>query len=176
MLDTVLSAIKSREGKTFIEKLYYEYESQMYSAAFAILRHKQDAEDAVQSAFLKNIEHLPELNLDFDLKTRSLLTIITKNIALNQIKKRKQRLKYEVDIEDYEMISVNEDFDKVSFKEIQSLLAVLPDDLKHVIILRFVHDFSPEIIAGLLNITESAVYKRITAARKLLNSAKEKML
>lgn len=173
MLDTLLAQLETEEEKTLIEKLYYEYESQMYSTAFAILQHKQDAEDAVQSAFLKIIEYLPKLNMDLNLQTQSLLTVITRNIALNKIKKRKQRLKYELDIEDYETIPVIDDFDKISFKKIQSLVDKLPDDLKNVVIMRFILDYNPKTIAGLLDITESAVYKRITAARKLLKSSTE---
>lgn len=173
MLDTILSVIESQEEKAIIERLYYEYESQMYSAAFAILRHKQDAEDAVQSAFLKIIEYLPTLNLDLNLQTQSLLTLITRNIALNEIKKRKQRLKHELEIENLETIPVIEDFDKISYKEIQKLVEQLTDDLKNVIIMRYILDYSPKMIAELLDITESAVYKRIAAARKLLKSSTE---
>lgn len=173
MLDTILSVIESQEEKAIIERLYYEYESQMYSAAFAILRHKQDAEDAVQSAFLKIIEYLPTLNLDLNLQTQSLLTLITRNIALNEIKKRKQRLKHELEIENLETIPVIEDFDKISYKEIQKLVEQLTDDLKNVIIMRYMLDYSPKMIAELLDITESAVYKRIAAARKLLKSSTE---
>ncbi len=173
MLDAILSAVESQEEKTLIEKLYYEYESQMYSTAFAILQHKHDAEDAVQNAFLKIIEYLPKLNLDLNLQTQSLLTIITRNIALNEIKKRKQRLKYEIDIEKLETIPVIEDFDKISYKEIQNLVDQLADDLKNVIIMRYILDYRPKMIAELLDISLSAVYKRIAAARKLLNSTTE---
>lgn len=173
MLDAILSAIESQEEKTLIEKLYYEYEAQMYSAAFAILQHKQDAEDAVQRAFLKIIENLPTLNLDINRQTQSLLTVITRNIALNEIKKRKRRFEFELDNDNSEAIPFIEDFDKISFGEIQSLVDKLPDDLKNVIIMRFILDYNPKIIAGLLDITESAVYKRIAVARKLLKSFAE---
>lgn len=173
MIDVILSAIESQEEKTLVEKLYYEYESQMYSAAFAILHHKQDAEDAVQSAFLKIIEYLPKLNLDLNQQTQTFLTVITKNIALNEIEKRKRRLKRELDVRDLETLPIVEDFEKISFKEIQSLVDKLPYDLKIVIIMRFILDYDSKMIAELLDITESAVYKRIAAARKLLKSAAE---
>ena len=173
MIDVILSAIESQEEKTLVEKLYYEYESQMYSAAFAILHHKQDAEDAVQSAFLKIIEYLPKLNLDLNQQTQTFLTVITKNIALNEIEKRKRRLKHELDIQDVETLPIVEDFEKISFKEIRDLVDKLPHDLKIVIIMRFILDYDPKMIAELLDITESAVYKRIAAARKLLKSTAE---
>ncbi len=173
MLNVILSAVESQEEKTLIEKLYYEYESQMYSTAFAILQRENDAEDAVQTAFLKIIEYLPKLNLGLNPQTQSLLTITTRNIALNEIKKRNGRLKHEINFENIDAIPFIENFDKVSFKEIQSLVAKLPDDLKNVIILRYILDYSPRMISELLDITESAVYKRIAAARKILKITAE---
>lgn len=175
MLETILSAIESQEEKILIENLYYKYESQMFSAAFAILKHEQDAEDAVQSAFLKIIEHLPDLTLDENRQTQALLTIITKNIALNEIQKRNRRLKHEIDIdiEELETISVIENFDKISFEDIRNLIDKLPYDLKVVIIMRYILDYNPKMIAELLGIKESAVYKRIAAARKLLKNTME---
>ena len=173
MLDALLTQLETEEEKALIEKLYYKYESQMYSTAFSILQHKQDSEDAVQSAFLKIIDYLPKLNLDLNLQTQSLLIVITRNTALNKMKKRKQQLKYEIDIEDYENIPFIEDFDKLGYKDIQNMVDSLPDDLKNVIVLRYILDYSSKTIAEILDITESAVYKRITAARKLLKSTME---
>lgn len=170
MLDSLLSAIESVEEKTLIEKLFHEYETQMYSTAFSILHSRNDAEDAVQSAFLKIIDYLPELNLGLNPQTQSLLTITTRNIALNEVKKRNRRLKNEIDFEDVGTIPDIRDFDKIGYKEIGDLVAKLPEDLKNVIILRFILDYSPQMTANLLDITESAVYKRIAAARKLLKS------
>ena len=89
------------------------------------------------------------------------------------MKKRKQQLKYEIDIEDYENIPFIEDFDKLGYKDIQNMVDSLPDDLKNVIVLRYILDYSSKTIAEILDITESAVYKRITAARKLLKSTME---
>ena len=168
MLDVILSQIETEEEKTLIEELYMEYEAQMYGTAYAILRHRQDAEDAVEGAFLKVIEHLPTLNLALNRQTRALLLVITRNIAYNELKKRNLRLKHESDIVDTEEISVTEDLEKLDFKDIQKLIETLPCDLKNVIIMRFMLDYSAEQTAELLDISTSAVYKRTAAARKLL--------
>lgn len=145
----------------------------MYSAAYAILRHKQDAEDAVQSAFEKVMEHILDYDLDINQDTQLLLTVITRNIARNEIKKRNRKLEHEFDVDIDEIVSVNEDYDKISFEEIKSFIFKLPFDLKSVIVMRFILDKSPNDIADLLDITESAVYKRIAAARKLLKHIME---
>ena len=108
MLDSLLLVLETEEEKTLIEKLYNEYESQMYSVAYSILKHRQEAEDAVEIAFLKVIECLPRLHLGINMQTQVLLTIITRNTALNQIKKINKQLNHESYGEDIESIHVAE--------------------------------------------------------------------
>lgn len=178
MLDTLLAQLETEEEKTLIEKLYQEYQGQMYNAAYTILQHQQDSEDAVQSAFEKVIKHISDYDWDFSQNTQLLLTVITRNIARNEIKKRNLKLEHELDIDYFdpdfeETISVNEDFNKITFEQIKDLIYKLPVDLKNVIIMRFILDKNPKTIADFLDITESAVYKRISAARKLLKDIME---
>ncbi len=173
MLDILLAQLETKEEKELIEKLYHEYQAQMYSAAYAILQHKQDSEDAVQSAFEKVMEHILDYDLNINQDTQLLLTVITRNIARNEIKKRNRKLEHEFDVDIDEIVSVNEDFDKISFEEIKNFISKLPFDLKNVIVMRFFLDKSPNDIANLLDIIESAVYKRIAEARKLLKDIME---
>lgn len=173
MLDILLARLETEEEKTLIEKLYHEYQAQMYNAAYAILHHPQDSEDAVQSAFEKIMEHISDYSWDLNQNTQLLLTVITRNIARNEIKKRNLKLERELDIDDVkldfeEILSISEDFNKITFDQIKNLINKLPIDLKNVIIMRFILDKSPKTIANFLDITESAVYKRIATARKLL--------
>ena len=54
-----LSALDSQEKKSKFEQIYLAYRKQMYYAAFQILQHDEDSEDAVHHAFIKiavNIE------------------------------------------------------------------------------------------------------------------------
>ena len=168
MLDTLLSVLETEEEKTLIDKLYSEYESQMFSTAYSILQHKQEAEDAVENAFLKIIEHLSNLHLDINIHTQALLTIMTRNIALNEIKKQKRQFDHEIDIDDIETISAPEFEDDLSYSKIKKLINELPSDLKHVVIMRYILGYTAEETAELLDISPSAVYKRISASKKLL--------
>lgn len=178
MLDILLSRLETEAEKTLIEKLYHEYQAQMYNTAYAILNHPQDSEDAVQSAFEKVMEHISDYNWDLNQNTQLLLTVITRNIARNEIKKRNQKLEHEIDIDDVNLdfekiLSINEEFNKITFDQIKNLINKLPTDLKNVIIMRFILDKNPKTIADFLDITDSAVYKRIAAARKLLKDIME---
>ena len=52
-----LSALDSQEKKSKFEQIYLAYRKQMYYAAFQILQHDEDSEDAVHHAFIKIALH-----------------------------------------------------------------------------------------------------------------------
>ena len=58
MLQFYLSMMNSGEDKALVEFLYNEYKQLMFKTAYAILRNRESAEDAVHDAFLRVINHL----------------------------------------------------------------------------------------------------------------------
>ena len=52
--EIMLSAL-TEDDRSFVEKLYLEYGDYMYSVAYGVLKHRQDAEDAVNDAMCKII-------------------------------------------------------------------------------------------------------------------------
>lgn len=173
MLDVLLSVIETEEEKKLITKLYSEYEKQMFSTAYSILQHRQEAEDVVENAFLKVIERLSDFHLDIDIRTQALLTIITRNIALNETKKQRRQHDHEINIDDIESIPVFEFPIDISLSKIKELINKLPDDLKHTVIMRYILGYSAEETAELLDISVSAVYKRISTSKDLLRKFME---
>ena len=173
MLDALLSVLETEEEKMLIEKLYNEYEAQMFSTAYSILKHNQDAEDIVQNAFLKIIEHLSNLHLDINTHTQALLTIITRNISLNEIKKQKRQRNHEIIVYDIETTSFFEFPSDISYSKIKELINKLPDDLKHTVIMRYILGYTAEETAELLDISASAVYKRVSASKDLIKQFME---
>ena len=55
MLQFYLSMMNSGEDKALVEFLYNEYKQLMFKTAYAILRNRESAEDAVHDAFLRVI-------------------------------------------------------------------------------------------------------------------------
>lgn len=51
MLQFYLSMMNSGEDKALVEFLYNEYKQLMFKTAYAILRNRESAEDAVHDAF-----------------------------------------------------------------------------------------------------------------------------
>ena len=62
MLCMLMAMVDSPEDKRKVEKLYEMYNSLMYSVAYGVLNHVQDAEDAVARSWEKIIGHLEKIN------------------------------------------------------------------------------------------------------------------
>lgn len=58
--------------------LYDTYENKMYSIAYSILNNVEQAEDAVQDAFMKLIPYLHKIKNIDNLKTKGLVILTTK--------------------------------------------------------------------------------------------------
>ena len=57
-----LSVLDSQEKKSKFEQIYLTYRKQMYYAAFQILQHDEDSEDAVHHAFIKIAENIEKIS------------------------------------------------------------------------------------------------------------------
>lgn len=53
-----LQIIETDEDKSTFEQIYEAYRGLMFHAAFKVLTHEQDAEDAVHYAFVKIAENI----------------------------------------------------------------------------------------------------------------------
>lgn len=70
--------------------LYHKYTNLMYHVAYGILQNHEDAEDAVQQAFLAVIPHLHKIKNVSDPETKSYLVIIVERKAIDILRARKK--------------------------------------------------------------------------------------
>lgn len=85
-----LTMIENSSDQTKFEELYLTYKKTMFYVATDILKDAYLAEDAVHQAFIRIIENLDKINQIDCHKTRSFIVIITKNIAIDNYRKRKR--------------------------------------------------------------------------------------
>lgn len=91
MLCMVIAMVDSPEEKRKIEKLYEKYNRLMYTVAFKVLKHSEDAEDALMEAWEKIIAHLDKINEIDCQETKSFLVIITERTAIDLYRKKSKR-------------------------------------------------------------------------------------
>ena len=142
----------------------------LYRTAMVILKDADDAEDAVQSAYLKAYMHLESFRGD-----AAFLTWITR-ILINECKMMLRKKKHTAPLEQDEVRkkeSLNEDVvDTLNKSQIKSMLETalldLPEKYRLVYVVREVNDFSTQKAASMLGITEENVKIRLHRAKAII--------
>ncbi len=168
MLNFYLSLLETDEQKDIIRELYTNYEQVMYKIAFSILHNRHDSEDAVHEAFLTIIQNIDKFSLKTVPKMAPLLVIIIRNISINKLHKRS----YVIPLETMDNQPAEDPFESLDSEKPEQILKALKqltNEQKEIIYLKFIADIPTPAIAKLLNITDSAVRKRIRNARRRLS-------
>ena len=78
----IITAIEDAYEREFISEIYTKYYKVMYAKAYSLTRSEFEAEEIVQEAFIKFIEHI-DLLMSFDEnKIQVYIMVTTKNIAI----------------------------------------------------------------------------------------------
>ena len=170
MISGALAILKSEAQRNEMSVFYEKYKSRLLRIAIKILRNEEEAEDAVQDAFLK-IADKPDTFFSLnDEKRIRYAGVVVKNSSIDIYNKSKKmqedELSEEIVYRNDENLTENITFDKISFEEIIAFIDTLPEAQRNVLVLTFSSGLSVDEIGETLNITVSAVYKRLYLARK----------
>ncbi|HWI58220.1 MAG TPA: sigma-70 family RNA polymerase sigma factor [Bacillota bacterium] len=173
------------------EELANRYERQVFTLAWRLLRHQQDAEDVTQQTFLSALEHLPEFRQEASfltwllrIATHAALKIIRKRKGLNTISLEEATTPRESDdvIPHPEFIADwrQSPEELVHAHELRGLLdqALAQLDEKHrlVFVLRDVDGLSIKETAEALGLSEPNVKVRLLRARLQLRERLTRVL
>ena len=183
------------QDRLFAEKIYIEYGKYMYTVAYDILKHEQDAEDAVNDAMCKIIKYLSKFDENADEKTCNMITIcirsIVKNKAIDNYNKRKKHSmlskEYYSNNDDSDEY-IARDFEDKSFslddivikKEeceiVRKALLELTENMQDAVNLVYMCGYSSAEAADFLGISDNAVRARLFKARNKLREVLQKEL
>ena len=143
-----------------------KYGDRLYAAAFNICRQPQDAEDAVQDAFIALYRSDKEFESEEHMK--AWLFRVTVNAAKSTIRLfwNRNRTSYE----DYMESLVFED---ASDKTLMDEVLALPEKYRIVLHLHYFEEYKTREIADILKISENTVKTRLLNGRKLLKTKLE---
>ena len=142
MLIYLLTLIDNEGDRQTFTAIYQEYHVQMEKVALRILSEHNDAEDAVQNAWIQVIKHFHKVS---EIPCEELLfwlISITKNEAL--------------------MIH------DMNYQEIVALFTRLPETYRVTLEMKFLLQYTDHEIAQHLGISETAVSTRVNRGRTLL--------
>ena len=163
-----LQLIETDEDKSKFERIYEAYRGLMFHAAFKLLNHEQDAEDAVHHAFVKIAENITKISEPVCPKTRAFVVTIVENRAIDILRSRKRHQEVSLDAIAYGIPIHTENEDVLS-----ELILKLPAKQRQVIWLKYYHGYSLREIASMLNMSLAAAIKTDQRARKKLEAMYE---
>jgi RNA polymerase sigma factor (sigma-70 family) len=172
---------KDRSHAQF-EELMLPHLNAAYGLARWMMRHPDEAEDAVQDAYLRALEHFDGYQGDGD---KAWLLTIVRNVCLTRLKRSQQSAKV-VMIDDVlgqvEQAMAQNSSDrtlsdpetaaiaKAERSEVHRALHRLPTSFREILVLREFEELSYQEIAGIIGVPIGTVMSRLARARSTLKS------
>lgn len=160
------------EEKEKFEIIYLQYYKLMYSVAYGILRDREETEDSVQEAFLNIYKNIEKISEPICPKTRNYVVIISKNMALNMLRKRQGIVAETLspDIKDDRIETNPETASEAKNVREQIIVAIreMPERYRSCLYLSILYEYTPKEIASALGIKEQSAYKRLKRGKQRL--------
>lgn len=162
-----LNLIEDGEDKSKLEQLYLRYRQLMFAVAIKVLGHSQDAEDAVQQAFLSVLQNLEKISQVDCPKTRAFLVIITERKAIDILRARgKGGVELDENLLGLEIPPPGD-------SPLADAMARLPARDREALLLRYYSGYSAKETAQILGISQSAGEKLLWRAKQRLKALME---
>jgi RNA polymerase sigma-70 factor, ECF subfamily len=148
------AVVRAKSGDNdAIRFLYLRYKDNVYGYVLSILRDAHEAEDVTQTVFIKLISAIHKYEPRHVPFTAWILKV-ARNVALDSLRQRRP-----VPCEEVIESSRPDDYlihDRR--RELEQALETLPEDQRHVVVLRHLVGLSPGQIAHRMGRTESAIH------------------
>jgi RNA polymerase sigma-70 factor, ECF subfamily len=163
-----------KTAATDLESVVHEHSRFVFKVAYSVLRNVEDAEDAVQEAFLRahRSRDLPNIR-----EMKSWLARIAWRVAVNRIHQRPKADRVELTQAGFQARSQEANAEQLLARQeeaalLHRLIVTLPEELRHPLVLSTVEELSSVEIGKMLGIPEASVRTRLFRARQML---KEKL-
>jgi RNA polymerase sigma factor (sigma-70 family) len=156
------------QNSSYFSMLYRKYSGKVYGKCISILKHEDEARDAVQDIFVKIMLNLGNFGEKSQFSTW--IYSITYNFCIDVIrKKKKDKTLFSEDIERAPDVAADEVPDEylleMDMKYLKQVLEELPTGDKMILLMKYQDDMSIKEIADILDKTESAIKMKIKRAK-----------
>ena len=159
----LIEAINKGQLDAF-EVLYYRYRDWVFNLAWRFTRSRSDSLDVLQETFTYLLGKFPGFKLTASMTT--FLYPAVKHISFN-IKKKNLRFSSENDVSD-EIIDSKSNASGNIPGDLTVVLDILPEELREILLMKYVDDMSQEEIAEALNSPLGTVKSRLHRALQIL--------
>lgn len=165
-LKRYIDALKNKDQQAF-EAVYHETKHAVYAMALGIVKDRSLAEDVMQESYMKMVENIYSYNKRY--KFINWLLTITKNTALDTLRKRNRETSVDVAKSDDLFPAVRASEDKRL--EAEHYLSLLSDDEQKIVLLKTVANMTHKEIAELLDRPVGSVTWKYSEALKKMQRA-----
>jgi RNA polymerase sigma factor (sigma-70 family) len=166
----VLRSRAARGDAAAFAAVYERHHQALYRYCRSILRHEEDAQDALQSTFARAFAALQDERRDFELKPW--LFRIAHNEAISILRRRRETSEL-ADVPGEEGETEQRVSEREELRMLRYDLADLPDRQRSALVLRELNGLSHTEIGAVLDLSPSAVKQSIFEARTALFSCRE---
>jgi RNA polymerase sigma-70 factor, ECF subfamily len=155
----------ARQAAEDLEAVFREYAPMIYRTARMVTASPEDAEDIVQTIFLRLLRG--EYTSKLQGNPRGYLHQAAVNLSLDVLRRRRRR----TFIHDVDTLAAPEPAgsgDRLAHQQLDDALAELEPDAVHILTLRYVHGYKLTEIAGLLGTSRGAIALRFFRVRQRL--------
>jgi len=157
------------------DELVNRYQDRVYRLAFRILRHEEDAAEALQDAFLSAFRGIKNFKAESTFSTW--LYRVATNAALMRYRRRREpHLSLEqsqspnpdaepLEVPDWSAQPLDELLDQETREVMEAGMERLPEDLRTVFVLRDIEGLTNAEVAAVLDVSVAAVKSRLQRAR-----------
>lgn len=168
----LLYMVDTPAEKELFERTYYAYRDKLFALALRILGNRQDAEDALQDAFLSVAKNFDRLENESEEHIVGYITVSVKNAAYNIKKRQKvsEELKEEYSAAGEE--SVPEELCKSeTYETIINIIRDFNPTYRSVLYLFYVEEYTAKQIAQALDRSVPTVKSQLLRGKKLLKES-----
>ena len=148
-----------------IRVLYLRYKDNVYGYVLSFVRDQHEAEDITQQVFLKLMSVLDKYR-PREVPFTSWLLRVARNVALDSLRRRRALLCEEV----YDATDQSDQAGDDRRRGLEQALESLPEEQRHVVMLRHLVGLTPGEIAERMGRTESSIHGLHHRARQALKS------
>jgi RNA polymerase sigma-70 factor (ECF subfamily) len=176
-LDVALADVPAGPLSQEFDQIFREYYQFVYRTAYGITGSSEDAEDVLQTIFFRLLRR--EFPPDLKRNPKAYLYRAAVNVSLNAVRLR-QRHVLTGNAESFEALAETTESESLErlHKRLYDAIAQLDADAAHMIVLRYVHNYSDAEIAQLLGKTRTVIAVRLFRSRarlkKLIRALEEK--
>jgi RNA polymerase sigma-70 factor (ECF subfamily) len=148
------------------KELYMPYHTKMYRIAYRLLEDAEDAEDAVQEAYIKLWNKKDELNSIENIE--SYCMVMLRNLCFDFLRTKSKIKTQAIDEtciaeEEYSLPDIEHNNE---INHIESIISRLPQQQRQIIHLRHIGDYSSDEIGQIMGISSTNVRVLLSRARK----------